>query len=104
LGFGFGLGAEAGDSLADGVEAGTLDGAAAAGEELETGGAGEGDVALGDGELLATAAAFCWGFAGAASLAALHPLITTATPTINTGSKRTRTAHLTHSSDICLRI
>lgn len=89
---------------------GALDDAADVGEALETGetgGVAEDDVVLGfvapeDSELVATAAAFCCGFAGAASFAALHPLITIATPTIHTGSKRTRTAHLTHSSDICL--
>jgi hypothetical protein len=86
---------------------GALDDAADAGEAIEAGGVAEGDVVLGfvapeDSGLVATAAAFCCGFAGTASFTALHPLITIATPTIHTGSKRTRTAHLTHSSDICL--
>jgi hypothetical protein len=91
-----------GDSLADGLaDEGGLDGAADAGE-LEAGGAGESEVALADAGLVT--AAFCWGFAEVASFVALHPLITTATPTIHTGSKRTRTEHLTRSSGICLLI
>jgi hypothetical protein len=78
------VGVAEGDGRDEGDAAGEDEGDAAGAErETEPGG------------FAAAAAVWC-----AVPLPVEHPQITTAAPVIQTGRKRTRTAHLAHSSDI----
>lgn len=91
------------DGVAD-VAGGRVDDADGLADDDATALAGEAaeDVARGDGELTAVAAAFGRGPAADASFVALHPQTTIAAPRIQTGISRTRTMHLAQSSDIRL--